>query len=288
MGMRIEFLGTGGAGTTPRPLCSCRICVEARDKGVPYSRTGPSVFVHGPDLLIDTPEEIKTQLNRSQVTRIAGVTYSHWHPDHTTGRRVLEEMNIDWRAWPRAPRSTTDVFLPAQVAADFREQLGTWDQLEYMQNALGTVAIHELGDGEDFRLGETLVTPFRLAEEFVYAFLLQEGNRRALIAPDELHGWSPGDGAKGVDVAVLPMGIVEFHPLSGERMIHEDHWMLQLEATFDETLDIVRQLNAERVYFTHIEEMDQLSYDDLAEVAARLQHDGLPVEFAFDTLVVEV
>ncbi len=286
--MRIEFLGTGGAGTTPRPLCSCRICVEARDKGVLYSRTGPSVFVHGPDLLIDTPEEIKAQLNRSQVTRIAGVTYSHWHPDHTTGRRVLEEMNIDWRAWPRAPRSTTDVYLPAQVAADFRERLGTWDQLEYMQNALGTVAIHELADGDDFRLGKTLVTPFRLAEDFVYAFLLQDGDRRVLIAPDELHGWSPGDGVKGVDVAVLPMGIVEFHPLSGERMIHEDHWMLQLEATFDETLDIVRQLNAERVYLTHVEEMDQLSYDDLAEIAARLQHDGLPVDFAFDTLVVDV
>jgi phosphoribosyl 1,2-cyclic phosphate phosphodiesterase len=286
--MRIEFLGTGGAGTTPRPLCNCRICAEARAKGIPYSRSGPSVFVHGPDLLIDTPEEIKAQLNRSQVTRVAGVTYSHWHPDHTTGRRVLEEMNIDWRAWPRAPRSTTDVYLPAQVATDFREQLGTWNQLEYMQNALGTVAIHELADGDDVRLGETLVTPFRLAEDFVYAFLLQEGNRRVLIAPDELHGWSPDDGVKGMDVAVLPMGIAEFHPLSGERLIHADHWMLQLEATFGETLEIVRQLDAGRVYLTHVEEMDQLGYDELAEVSSRLRQDGLAVEFAFDTLVVDV
>ena len=286
--MRIEFLGTGGAGTTPRPLCNCRVCAEARDKGVPYSRSGPSVFVHGPDLLIDTPEESKAQLNRSQITRVAAVTYSHWHPDHTVGRRVLEEMNIDWRAWPRAPRSTTDVYLPAQVAADFRERLGTWDQLEYMQSALGVVAIHELADGESFRLGETVVTPFRLAEDFVYAFLLEEGERRALIAPDELHGWSPDDDVKGVDVAVLPMGIAEFDPLTGERLIHEEHWVLQLEATFDETLGIVEQLGARRVYLTHVEEMDQLSYDDLAEVATRLRRDGLRVEFAHDTLVVEV
>ncbi|HEX3455713.1 MAG TPA: MBL fold metallo-hydrolase, partial [Gaiellaceae bacterium] len=199
-------------------------------------------------------------------------------------------MNIDWRAWPRAPRSTTDVYLPAQVAADFREQLGTWDQLEYMQSALGTVAIRELADGDDFRLGETLVTPFRLAEEFVYAFLLQEGDRRALIAPDELKGWVPGDDVKGVGVAVavLPMGIAEFHPLTGERLIHEEHWMLGLEATFDETLEIVRQLGAGRVYLTHVEEMDQLGYDELEEVGSRLRRDGLPVEFAFDTLVVDV
>jgi phosphoribosyl 1,2-cyclic phosphate phosphodiesterase len=288
MGMRIEFLGTGGAGTTPRPLCSCRICVEARDRGVPYSRTGPSVFVHGPDLLIDTPEEIKHQLNRSQVKRVAAVTYSHWHPDHTAGRRVLEEMNVDWRAWPRAPRSTTDVYLPAQVALDFRRQLGLWDQLEYMRHGLGTIAVHELADGEEFRLGDTCVRPFRLAEDYVYAFELSEGARRVLIAPDELYDWSPAGEMKGIDVAVLPMGIAEFHPLTGERVIHEDHRLLELEATFDETLAIVRQLNAGRVYLTHLEEMDQLGYDDLAEVSARLQQDGLPVEFAFDTLVVDV
>jgi phosphoribosyl 1,2-cyclic phosphate phosphodiesterase len=286
--VRIEFLGTGGAGTTPRPLCACPICVEARAKGVPYSRSGPSVFVHGPDLLIDTPEEIKVELNRSQITRIAAVTYSHWHPDHTAGRRVLEEINIDWRAWPRAARSTTDVYLPAQVAADFRGQLGIWDHFEYMQTAVGTVAVHELADGEDFRLGETTVHPFRLAEDFVYAFLLEEAGRRVLIAPDELLGWSPAEDVRGVDVAVLPMGIAEFHPLSGERLIHEDHVMLKLEATFGETLEIVRQLDARRVYLTHVEEMDQLGYDELREVGSRLRRDGLPVEFAFDTLVVEV
>src|SRR5262249_56693887 len=69
--LKVEILGSGGAVTIPRPGCSCRVCVEAREKGVPYARTGPSVFVHGPDVLIDTPEEAKQQLNRSQVTRIA-------------------------------------------------------------------------------------------------------------------------------------------------------------------------------------------------------------------------
>ena len=146
--MRIEFLGTGGATTTPRPLCRCRICTEARRKGVPYSRSGPSVFVHGPDLLIDTPEEIKDELNRSQVDQIAAVAYSHWHPDHTAGCRVLEEMNIDWRAWPRAPRGTTDVYLPQQVAADFRERMGLWARLVYMQDGVRTVSVHELRDGD--------------------------------------------------------------------------------------------------------------------------------------------
>ncbi len=286
--MRIEFLGTGGATTTPRPLCTCGICVEAREKGVPYSRSGPSVFVHGPDLLIDTPEEIKDELNRSRVTRIAAVIYSHWHPDHTAGRRVLEEMNIDWRAWPRAPRGTTEVFLPQQVAVDFREWMGLWDHFQYLQEGVGTVAVHELADGQEVTLGDTTVRPFRLAEDYVYAFLLTEGHRRVLIAPDELKGWSPPADVRGVDLAVLPMGILEFHPVTRERLIHQDHWALPLEATFDETLEIVRQLGAGQVYLTHIEEMDQIGFDELQELGSRLQGDGLPISFAYDTLLVDV
>lgn len=115
--MQIEFLGTGGAITTPRPGCDCRICAQAREKGLPYARTGPSVFVHGPDVLIDTPEEIKNQLNRSRVTRIGACFYSLWHPDHTMGRRVWE-ANYDWRHWPPQHRPTP-IYLPQQVAEDF-------------------------------------------------------------------------------------------------------------------------------------------------------------------------
>jgi phosphoribosyl 1,2-cyclic phosphate phosphodiesterase len=286
--VRIEFLGTGGATTTPRPLCTCTVCVEARGKGAPYSRSGPSVFVHGPDLLIDTPEEIKDELNRSQVTRIAAVAYSHWHPDHTAGRRVLEEINIDWRAWPRAPRGTIDVYLPEQVAADFRERMGLWDHLEYLQDGVGTIRIRVLADEESVTLGQTTLRPIRLAEDYVYAFLLEEGGRRALVAPDELKDWSPPPDTQGVDLAVLPMGILEHHPVTGERLIHEDHWMLKLEATFEDTLAIVRQLAAKRVYLTHVEEMDQMGFDELCELESSLQRDGLPISFAYDTLVVDV
>ncbi|KYD17410.1 hypothetical protein B4119_2122 [Parageobacillus caldoxylosilyticus] len=37
-GHKIEFLGTGEAVTIPQ----CRVCVEARAKGIPYGRSGPS------------------------------------------------------------------------------------------------------------------------------------------------------------------------------------------------------------------------------------------------------
>ena len=284
--MRVEVLGSGGATTTPRPGCECRVCSEARVKGVPYVRTGPSVFVHGPDVLFDTPEEAKLQLDRAQIGNIAACFYSHWHPDHTMGRRVWETRNGDFRGWPREAKRqlVTDVYLPQQVAADFRVYLGGMEHLEFMQQR-GWIRIHELRDGESVLVGDVEITPFRLAEDYVYAFELVERGRRLLLAMDELNGWVPPVELRGADLAVLPMGICEYDPFSGERRLHQDHPVLRYEATFLETLEIVDQLEAKRVVLSHVEEVDGLGYDDLLRLPGVL---GRELTFAYDGFVVEV
>ncbi len=283
--MRLEFLGTGGAITTPQPGCWCRLCSQARQEGIPHSRSGPSLFVHGPDVLIDTPEEIKDQLNRSTVGRIRAGVYSHWHPDHVMGWRVWE-MNADWRGWP-PENACTDVYLPEQVGRDFRRMLGSWDHLAYLQDR-GLVRLIELSDGESVELDGVRISPFRVAEDYVYAFLFEEADKRVLIAPDELNGWEPPAWVQGVDLAVLPKGLDEFDPFTGERRIPAGHPILKEEATYEETLEILERLGAERVILTHIEEVDGLSHDDLQVLQGRLQAEGRNVAFAYDTLVVDV
>lgn len=284
--MRIEFLGTGGAIAAPRPLCECRVCAEARERGVPYSRSGPSLFVHGPDVLIDTPEEIKDQINRSQIDRITACLYSHWHPDHVMGRRVFE-MNVNWRAWPPQNRCS-DIYLPGRVGKDLRRMLGTWDHLKFLEKTYGAVRLIELEEGESLTLGGVRITPFPLAEENVYAFIFEEDGKRALIAPDELKGWEPPEWVRGLDLAVLPKGLDEFDPLTKERRIPEGHPILRIEATFEETLEIVRKLEAKRTILTHIEELDGLSYEDLRTLERNLRQADMKVTFAYDTLVVDV
>lgn len=284
--MRVEILGSGGATTTPRPGCTCRVCVEAREKGVPYARTGPSVFVHGPNIVFDTPEEAKLQLDRAGIGDIRGCFYSHWHPDHTLGRRVWETRNGDFRSWPREAKRplVTDVYLPEQVAADHRKYLGGMEHLEFMQGR-GWVRVHELRDGESVLIDGVEILPFRLSEDYVYAFELRERGRRVLIVMDELNGWSPPAALKGVDLAVLPMGICEFDLFTGDRRIHPEHPVLIYEATFEETRAIVKALGAEHVVLSHVEEIDGLSHDDLLRVAPDY---GANVTFAWDGLVVEV
>ena len=285
--MKVEILGSGGATATPRPGCDCSVCVEARERGVPYSRMGPSLFVHGPNVLFDTPEESRLQLDRSRVTEIAACFYSHWHPDHTMGRRVWEAVGgRDFRVWPPDPaaRRTTDVYLPEQVAVDFSGSRGIREHFDYLEER-GFVRVHELRDGETVRLGDVEIRPFRLHEEYVYAFELSGNGKRLLVAMDELHDWEPPPEVRGVDLAVLPMGLNELDPFTGERRIHADHPVLRFEATFEQTLAIVDALEAKSVVLSHIEEVDGLGHDDLTRLAALV---GRAIVFAHDTMVVAV
>jgi len=287
--VRVEILGSGGAATIPRPACTCRVCAEARRKGLPYARTGPSTFVHGPNVIFDTPEESKLQLERARIGEIAACFYSHWHPDHTMGRRVWETRNGDFRTWPREAKRprVTDVYLPEQVAADFRVRLGGMAHLEFMRDR-GWITIHELHDGEVVEIEGVTIRPFRLAEDYVYAFELRDGGTRLLVAMDELNGWTPPEEARGCDLAVLPMGICEFDVFTGARRIHPEHPVLVYEATFEETLGIVDRLEAREVVLSHVEELDELSYDDLERLGSRLRAEGRPVTFAHDGLIVDV
>lgn len=287
--MKVEILGSAGATTAPRPGCRCRVCVEARERGGRHARTGPSTFVHGPNVLFDTPEESRLQLDRAGIELIGACFYSHWHPDHTMGRRVWETRNVDFRGWPPEAKQgrTTDVYLPQQVAEDMRTYLGNWEHLTFLESQ-GSVRLHVLRDGETVTLGTVEVRPFRLAEDYVYAFELSGEGKRVLVAPDELVGWRPPDDMRGVDLAVLPMGIAEHDPLTGDRRIHAEHPILRFEATFEETLGIVDELEAASVVLTHIEEMDGLTVDDLSRLEERLRAQGRPVTFAWDGLVVSV
>lgn len=284
-GMKVEFLGTGGAITIPRPGCGCRVCAEARQRGIPFSRSGPSLFVHGPNVLIDTPEEIKDQLNRSGINQIAACFYSHWHPDHVMGRRVWE-MNKDWLGWPPISRCT-DLYLPQRVAEDFQKTLGTWEHLRFLEQQ-GLVRLIELADGEAVTLGTCRIRPIRLAEPYVFGFLFEEGGKRLFVAPDEVVGWTPPAELVGVDLAVIPMGVSEFDFFTGQRRIPAEHPVLRAEATFQQTLEIARQLEAGKILLTHIEEPEGMTHGDLQIVAGQLQEAGLDAEFAYDTLVVEV
>lgn len=288
-GVKVEILGSGGAFRTPRPSCSCRVCREARERGIPYSRSGPGVFVHGPDLLIDTSEDIYMQLDRARLGSIRGGLYSHWHPDHTMGRRVWETLNA-------APRSVddghrrSDVYVPRGVLEDF-QRFGLMPHFQFLaQRFINLVAMEP---EQPYEINGYTVVAIPLAMARTYAFLFEaagEGSsrRRVLVAMDETRGWYPPPYLSGVDLAIIPVGIFEFDPFTGERRTPRNHPLLDEEATFEQTLELVAALGARSTVLTHIEEPDQLGYGDLMRLEQRGDLRALRATFAYDGRVLEV
>ena len=265
--MRVEILGSGGAVTIPRPGCQCRVCVEAREKGVPYARTGPSVFVHGPDVLIDTPEESKQQLNRSQVTRIAAGLYSHWHPDHTAGRRVWESRNFEFRSWPRR-FETTPIYVPERVWADFEAHYGLADQFRFMERQ-GTVRDRTVAESEPFELDGTAdhADPARRRER---ARVPLRGRRQARADRDGRD--APLDAARPRPARPRRAPGRRLRAPPVHRRADDPGGVLQAAGAQDALRDRRSSRRARsaprRTVLTHVEEMDRVSHDELVRLGA--------------------
>ena len=94
--MKLIIIGSGGCVCLPKPLCQCRICVEARQKGGRYKRFGCALYLEDASLLVDTPEDIAHALNASDIRTVERVLYTHRDPDHTLGMRIFEQLRLEW------------------------------------------------------------------------------------------------------------------------------------------------------------------------------------------------
>lgn len=290
--MRLRFVGTAGATVTPRPGCQCRVCREARAKGTPYSRLSPALFVEGPDVLFDTGEEVSVGLNRDGIECVKHLIYSHWHPDHTQGMRVLEQLNVDWlRMGESKATHTTTVYLPPGVRRDF-EQRGLMASLRWYAERLGVARIVKVANQEPFEVGGVMVEAFPMRDPLLpahpsalglYAYRLTEGDTQVLLVLDDTKGWRPPPELAGADLLVIECGWFET-TLEGKPTVPADHPLYRLESTFGETLALIEQLQPKRTIMTHIEEIYGRSLDDynilereLVECRATFAYDGASV-----------
>ena len=68
--MKIEILGSGGGTEVPRPFCECRVCKEAKEKGLPYSRNAAAAYIKDLKALLETPEDIADSLTRENIRNV--------------------------------------------------------------------------------------------------------------------------------------------------------------------------------------------------------------------------
>lgn len=280
--MEVVFLGTGGAETTPKVGCLCPVCQEARRKGGRFVRNGPSVFLAGESILFDTPEDVDKSLEREHIHEVRHLVYTHWHPDHTGGRRVLEQLNMNWLD-PKA-RRITQVWLPTWVREDFRKWHGLEDNFEYFER-VGIARIHEVREGDAFQIDGSIVRPFKMAQPGLTAYILEREHRKLVFAVDDTKDWKPGAEFSNPDLLVLETGWFERDP-EGRVIVPAGHPIRTEEASFDETQRIIDQINPRKAVLTHIEQLWARSYTDYVELEKK--HYNQKLQFAYDGLRIEL
>lgn len=233
--MELIILGSGGCTSIPRPICQCKVCKEARKRGIPYYRTGSSIFLKQLNALFDTPEDIKEQLNRESTKTVDNIFYTHWHPDHTFGLRVVEQMNRDFLAEyieNKKPLKKVKILALSEVMNDLlsiKSRHGSF--LSYYKN-VGLLSFKKLKDSVSFKIKNHKITAIPVKTSITSTvFVIENKNKKNIYAPCNYKPF-PLNNSKIKNANILIIGgIVPDGPLKDGYVIPEEN-RLREEAYF--------------------------------------------------------
>ena len=268
----------------PKPLCNCRICEEAREKGVPYERTGPAAFLHDENLLIDTPAEITRQLNRSRIGGIDYLLFTHLDPDHVEGFRAVEQITLDFRTWEAYPDKHIQLILPEELNNRLRNIQSVYGPIIDYYEEQGFV--HRTNFRDSTVVGDTKITaiPVDRGSQVSFIYVFERNGRKMVYAPCDIKPFPEGrDEVQRADLFVIQPGIFE-DGLKHGFIYPENHISRTTLYTFEETIDLGRRVEADQILFIHLEEYWNRSHDEYVVLEKSFEN----VRFAYDGMRVTV
>ena len=282
--MDLTILGSGGCTVTPKPSCKCHVCEEAREKGIPYERTGPSAFIHDINLLIDTPAEISWQLNREKIEKIDYLLFTHVDPDHVEGFRVVEQVALDFRSWTAYPQKQIHLLIPGYLRKDINNICSVHGPfIDFYENS-GFIKIINFESRFELDTVSLKAIPVFRYNEVSSIFVFQSGSMKMVYAPCDIKPF-PIDRKEVLnpDILVIQPGIFEKGLKHG--FIYEKNNISRTTLyTFEESLEISRVIDAGKTVFTHLEEYWNRSYDDYLAI----QREYEKILFAYDGMRLTV
>lgn len=280
--MEITILGSGGFQTIPRPLCQCRICKEARERGIPYSRNGPSIYIKELKAIFDTPKDIINSINRENIKELDKIFYTHWHPDHTEGMRIVEEIKSNWSE--KAPfklknhEKPIQIFIPEalkKTIMGIRSFKNSY--FEYFENK-NFIKLNWISYGKENKFGKISITPFKINKE-TSCYLIKENKKKIVYMPCDVKPFENHDRLlKDVDFFIVGSPFLESK--DGIKNIPANHPLREELFSFGEIIELIKKYNIKKTIIVHIEEMWRLSYDEYKEIEK--QYKEYNIKFAFD------
>jgi len=268
----------------PKPLCQCRVCREAREKGVPYARAGPAAFLHDVNLLIDTPAEIISLLNRSAIRRLDYLIFTHLDPDHVEGFRVVEQIALDFRTWRAYPEKQICLLLPEQLSVRMKELRSQYGPLLDFYQESGFVRLMLFQD--KVRVGNIEITaiPVDRGSQVTFVYVFEKSGRRVVYAPCDIKPFPEHrDEVQQADLLITQPGIFE-NGLKHGFKYPAGHISRTTLYTFEQTLQLAARLQSKKVIFVHLEEYWNRSYDDYCALESKDKR----IRFAYDEMQLTV
>lgn len=252
---KLTFLGTGTSQGVPMISCHCRVCSspDERDKRL---RSSVLVEYKGLTLVVDSGPDFRQQMLREKVDTLDAILFTHNHKDHIAG---LDDV----RAYNYTQDRAMDVYGEPYVLDTLRREF-SYAFAEQKYPGVPEIDLHEIGE-QPFDIEGVEIVPVRgyhyrlpvLGFRFGGLVYLTDMNR---IEPAEI------EKIKGVEVLVI-------NALRREK--HLSHFSLE------EAIEVIRQVNPQRAYLTHISH--QLGRYAEAEPELAAQH----IYYAYDGLKIE-
>ncbi len=278
--MKFEIIGSGGCVSLPKPLCRCKVCEEARSKGRPYSRYGPSMYVHDIKMLIDTPEDICHAINDSTIESIESVAYSHMDPDHVLGFRVFEQLRLNWFDVFEGKNciNPIDVYARPEVMQELNKihsKYGSYlDYYEETRNLIKRQSLHSK------RINKIEMTLVPVTNSTIFVF--DDQRHKVIYAPCDVKPFPKSEVFRDADVMIIGNTVIG-ESLKGDYILPENSLLKRELFDLNEIIQIRTQYNIKQIIMTHLEEDWGKSYDDYK--ALEKDYDNL--RFAFDGMIID-
>ena len=252
--LRITFLGTGTSGGVPMIACECEICTSTDQKD---KRLRSSILVQSENttLLVDTTPDFRTQMLRENVKKLDAILFTHPHKDHIAG---LDDI----KAYNYFQQKPMDVYANTLTQEALRREFG-YIFAENKYPGVPSLNLHTI-TGQPFVIGDITVIPIQVWHlkmpvlgfrfgDFTY---ITDANRIDEKEKEKIRG------SKILVVNAL------------RKKEHVSHF------TLTQAIDLVKELNIPRAFFTHISHQLGLHDDVSKELppGVQLAWDGLQIE----------
>jgi len=283
--MKFIIVGSGGCVSIPRALCKCKICVEARQKGIPYSRCSCSLFLEDISLLIDTPEDINIALNNAKIDSLDYILYSHWDPDHTLGMRIIEQLRLEWLDFYENKRPNNPILIYAsngvmQDVNGIRNIHGSF--LDYYEH-MGLIKRINVENKISFK-NNIIITFIRIPKgKNVDIFLFEQNGKKLIYSPCDCKIFPENENLYNADILIIGNTFIG-NVLKNGTIIHEKHPLRQELHSMENVIEIKEKYKIKNVIITHIEEDWGKSYDEYKDLEKNYEN----IKFAYDGMEIEL